>query len=77
MFVRLSALTLLLLFRSAAVDAADLSLARTKDGSPRNIIFVLADDHRADALGFLGHPIVETPISIASPAVVFISRMQW
>ena len=24
--------------------------------APRNILFVLADDHRHDALSFMGHP---------------------
>ena len=28
---------------------------------PRNIIIVLTDDHRYDALGFMGHPFLETP----------------
>lgn len=32
--------------------------ARTQ---PRNIIVVLTDDHRYDALGFMGHPFLETP----------------
>lgn len=27
----------------------------------RNIVFVLADDHRYDAVGFLGHPFLQTP----------------
>ena len=27
----------------------------------RKIVFVLADDHRYDAMGFLGHPWLETP----------------
>jgi len=27
----------------------------------RNIVFILVDDHRYDAMGFLGHPFVETP----------------
>ena len=27
----------------------------------RNIIFILIDDHRYDAMSFLGHPFVETP----------------
>lgn len=30
------------------------------DDAP-NILFILTDDHRADALGFLGHPFLETP----------------
>ena len=29
--------------------------------APRNILFVLADDHRHDALSFMGHPYLETP----------------
>ena len=42
--------------------AAALELQRIADGKPRNIIFILTDDHRYDALGFLskaGFP--ETP----------------
>jgi N-acetylglucosamine-6-sulfatase len=30
-------------------------------GRPRDILFILADDHRFDAMGFLGHPWLETP----------------
>lgn len=29
--------------------------------APRNIVFILTDDHRFDAMGFLGHPFLETP----------------
>src|SRR5210317_1677149 len=33
-----------------------------QDGSnPPNIIFFLTDDHRFDAMGFMGHPFLETP----------------
>jgi N-acetylglucosamine-6-sulfatase len=28
---------------------------------PRNIVLILTDDHRYDALGFLGHPVLRTP----------------
>lgn len=28
---------------------------------PRNIVIVLTDDHRYDALGFMGHPFLQTP----------------
>ncbi|HIG26811.1 MAG TPA: DUF4976 domain-containing protein [Verrucomicrobiales bacterium] len=41
--------------------ADDLHLAEIHDGKKRNIIFILCDDHRADALGFTGHPFLETP----------------
>ncbi|MBX3279407.1 MAG: sulfatase [Acidobacteria bacterium] len=36
-------------------------LAKIPARKPRNIVFILADDHRYDALGFLGHPFLETP----------------
>ena len=29
--------------------------------TPRNIIYILSDDHRYDAMGFMGHPFLETP----------------
>jgi N-acetylglucosamine-6-sulfatase len=37
------------------------SLKPLPDGKPRNIVFILADDHRYDALGFMGHPFLQTP----------------
>ena len=36
-------------------------LPRVPGVKPRNIVFILADDHRYDAMGFMGHPIVKTP----------------
>ena len=41
--------------------AADRSLPKLAGETPRNIIFILADDHRFDAMGFAGHPFLETP----------------
>ncbi|HVF87608.1 MAG TPA: sulfatase, partial [Pyrinomonadaceae bacterium] len=41
--------------------AASLRLSKIKGARPRNIIFILADDHRYDALGFMGHPFLRTP----------------
>lgn len=46
---------------AATARAAGLSLPRTPGAKPRNILFILADDHRHDALGFRGHPWLETP----------------
>ena len=34
---------------------------RTPGAKPRNVIFILTDDHRFDAMSFMGHPIAETP----------------
>jgi N-acetylglucosamine-6-sulfatase len=37
------------------------ALARVPNAKVRNVVFILADDHRYDAMGFMGHPIVKTP----------------
>src|SRR4030095_3203788 len=50
-----------LLASTAAQATQNLKLARLAGAKPRNIIFILADDHRYDAMGFLGHPFLETP----------------
>lgn len=43
--------------------AAGLELPRKPGGKPRNIIVVLTDDHRFDAMGFMGtQDFVETPV---------------
>ncbi|MEM0969134.1 MAG: sulfatase, partial [Verrucomicrobiota bacterium] len=31
------------------------------DATPRNVVFILSDDHRYDAMGFMGHPLAKTP----------------
>jgi N-acetylglucosamine-6-sulfatase len=36
-------------------------LTRASGARPRNVVFVLVDDLRFDALGFMGHPWLETP----------------
>ena len=42
--------------------APDLTLARRPDQPPRNIVFILTDDHRYDAMGFLkAQPFLATP----------------
>lgn len=53
----------------AAAAVASLALPALLSGAPaapatpkpRNIVFILVDDHRYDALGFAGHPFLETP----------------
>ena len=47
---------LVLLSLSVATTALSLRAAQ-----PRNIVFILTDDHRFDAVGFMGHPFLETP----------------
>jgi N-acetylglucosamine-6-sulfatase len=41
--------------------ADDLTLERVPGVTPRNVVFMLVDDHRYDAMGFMGHPFLETP----------------
>ena len=36
-------------------------LSRMPGVKPRNVVFILADDHRYDAMGFMGNPLVKTP----------------
>jgi N-acetylglucosamine-6-sulfatase len=38
-----------------------LQAAANQGATPRNIVVVLTDDHRYDALGFMNHPFLETP----------------
>jgi len=46
-----------------AVAALMLALgaASPARAQQRNVVFILADDHRYDAMSFMGHPIVQTP----------------
>jgi N-acetylglucosamine-6-sulfatase len=36
-------------------------LTRVEGTTPRNVVFLLSDDHRYDAMSFMGHPIAKTP----------------
>ncbi len=48
--------------QAQAQSPRNLRLLRIPKAKPRNIIFLLTDDHRYDALGFLkGQPFIETP----------------
>lgn len=54
------ALSLLLVLGCSGLPRDDLSLPST--GKPRNIVFILSDDHRYDFLGFTGKvPWLQTP----------------
>ena len=47
---------------SSFVVADELPETGKRDGiKPRNVVFILTDDHRYDAMGFMGHPFLETP----------------
>jgi N-acetylglucosamine-6-sulfatase len=43
---------------------AEVVVERIPGAKPRNVIFVLSDDHRFDAMSFMEHPlIVDEPIN--------------
>jgi hypothetical protein len=48
---------------SASLQAVNEGVVPEKipGAKQRNVIFILADDHRYDAMGFMGHPFLETP----------------
>ncbi|OHE89711.1 MAG: acetylglucosamine-6-sulfatase [Verrucomicrobia bacterium RIFCSPLOWO2_12_FULL_64_8] len=45
---------------SVSLAAGALCIAAAT-AAPRNIVLILTDDHRFDAMGFMGHPFLETP----------------
>ena len=57
------AFAVLLLSAAPAARAAEpgLVLPKTPGAKPRNIVLILTDDHRHDAMGFVGHPFLKTP----------------
>jgi len=48
----------LIFLTTTAASAAGLASPSPK---PRSVVFILSDDHRYDAMGFMGHPFLETP----------------
>ncbi|MEW5974852.1 MAG: sulfatase [Acidobacteriota bacterium] len=47
--------------QSSQMTTGSLDLPRLPGSKPRNIVLILTDDHRYDAMGFMGHPFLETP----------------
>jgi N-acetylglucosamine-6-sulfatase len=54
-------LSLLIISQATAADRSELRLDRREGVQPRNIVLILIDDFRYDAMGFMGHPFLETP----------------
>ena len=48
-------------WRSSRWSALVSAGAAAPPAKPRNIVFILTDDHRYDAIGFMGHPLARTP----------------
>jgi len=46
---------------AAAVAEGVQPLAKIPGAKPRNVVLIVADDHRFDALGCAGHPFLKTP----------------
>ena len=42
---------------SAKLAAAEIPMPKKLKSKKPNIVFFLTDDHRYDALGFMGHPL--------------------
>jgi N-acetylglucosamine-6-sulfatase len=63
---------------AAAQGMGGLQRLRRRPGArPRNIIFILSDDHRYDSLGFLkGQSFLQTPVLDSLGATESISKMR-
>lgn len=46
---------------------AEVVAERIEGAKPRNVVFILTDDHRFDAMSFMGHPFLKTPTSTRWP----------
>lgn len=54
--------TVALVLAVSLAGADELKLPAKRAGAkPRNVVFILTDDHRFDAMGFMNHPFLETP----------------
>jgi len=55
------ALPVLASFAAPAALAVEVKAERIPGAKAHNVVFILTDDHRYDAMGFMGHPFLETP----------------
>ena len=62
-FLSVGAFALMVTMLQAEVVPVPTEVAPEKiqDAKPRNVVFILSDDHRYDAMGFMGHPFAITP----------------
>ena len=50
------------LLTQSLAKSAELPATPKREGvKPRNVVFILTDDHRYDAMGLAGHPFLQTP----------------
>ncbi len=45
----------------AGVFPDQVKIQKKPGVKPRNVVFILTDDHRYDAMSFMGHPFIQTP----------------
>ena len=50
------------MLRAAPPLPTEVIPKRIPGATPRNVVFILSDDHRYDAMSFLGHQFAETPV---------------
>ena len=50
------------ILQAAAPIPEEVIPERIPGATPRNVVFILSDDHRYDAMSFLGHQFAETPV---------------
>lgn len=61
---RIIALAVLLatpLLHAVVPVPSEIVVNKVAGAKPRNVVFILADDHRYDAMSFMGHPFARTP----------------
>ena len=46
----------------ASIYPTEVTVEKVDGAKPRNVIFILSDDHRYDAMSFMGHQFIETPV---------------
>jgi N-acetylglucosamine-6-sulfatase len=71
-FLALACISITLL-RAEPLTTEKNARERTAPAKPRNVLFILSDDHRYDAMSFLGHPLAKTPVmdSLAKQGACF------
>lgn len=58
----LAALTFATAVGAVVPVPTEVVVERLPGTKPRNVVFILSDDHRYDAMSFMGHPFAKTPV---------------
>lgn len=60
-FFRYTLFVMFALALSPVFGGVEVSVQRKAGAKPRNVVFILSDDHRYDAMGFMNHQFLKTP----------------